>query len=357
MATLTKYAKMSTTRNKSRQKMFRSWTFKNFMDHYIETEKEGDVRDVTLDKWYNSSKWVDRCAPGLLVADVDQNREVVQLVLDEYGKQHRRMTTLDFKNHFFAVGKYLQSEGIITQFNTNGVKVHSEDDNLSPQERKTIQDAKKSLNRNEYMFVRGKLKGLIEVLLQQEPDAKWPSLILYGMYYIGLNTGARFSEVLGITIEDLDDENNMISINKSWNYKACPSRFDDTKNQSSIRNVAVSRECIQVLKSIYDWKLKYYAEVDDLDKLPILIVPKYRLFNSVVNKNLKQFFKTCEVEPISFHKLRHSYISNLLDQGIDIKIVADQVGHADTHMIMKVYGHILQEKRETDFQKIRMITG
>jgi integrase len=43
---------------------------------------------------------------------------------------------------------------------------------------------------------------------------------------------------------------------------------------------------------------------------------------------------------INFHSLRHSYASRLVMRGVPLSVVAAQLGHADTRMVEKHYGHL-----------------
>ena len=49
-----------------------------------------------------------------------------------------------------------------------------------------------------------------------------------------------------------------------------------------------------------------------------------------------------KVPPIAFHELRHSYASNLIMAGAELKAVAEALGHASTVMVEKHYGHLRQ---------------
>jgi integrase len=48
------------------------------------------------------------------------------------------------------------------------------------------------------------------------------------------------------------------------------------------------------------------------------------------------------IEPVVFHELRHTYASDLIKRGVQLLIVAKQLGHADTRMVEKHYGHLAQ---------------
>lgn len=44
--------------------------------------------------------------------------------------------------------------------------------------------------------------------------------------------------------------------------------------------------------------------------------------------------------PLTFHELRHTYASSLVNAGVPLAYVAAQLGHADTRMVERFYGHL-----------------
>jgi len=44
--------------------------------------------------------------------------------------------------------------------------------------------------------------------------------------------------------------------------------------------------------------------------------------------------------PCSFHGLRHTYASLALMNGVPLQVMAENLGHADTRMCEKHYGHL-----------------
>jgi len=51
--------------------------------------------------------------------------------------------------------------------------------------------------------------------------------------------------------------------------------------------------------------------------------------------------KAAGIEPaIGMHTLRHTYASSLVQAGVSLAIVAEALGHADTRMVSKHYGHL-----------------
>jgi len=47
-----------------------------------------------------------------------------------------------------------------------------------------------------------------------------------------------------------------------------------------------------------------------------------------------------KIEPLGFHELRHTYASGLVNAGVPLAYVAAQLGHTDTTMVEKYYGHL-----------------
>jgi integrase len=46
------------------------------------------------------------------------------------------------------------------------------------------------------------------------------------------------------------------------------------------------------------------------------------------------------IAPITFHGLRHTYASRLAMNGVPLGVIAAQLGHSDTRMVEKHYGHL-----------------
>lgn len=59
---------------------------------------------------------------------------------------------------------------------------------------------------------------------------------------------------------------------------------------------------------------------------------------------IRRIRETCERAgidpPISFHDLRHTYASLLVQGGVDLRVIADLLGHADMRMTMRHYAHL-----------------
>ena len=59
---------------------------------------------------------------------------------------------------------------------------------------------------------------------------------------------------------------------------------------------------------------------------------------------------------ISTKGVRHTYGSYLWHKGIDLGVIAKILGHKDISMLVKVYGHTLEERIIEEFKQIRSIS-
>ena len=55
--------------------------------------------------------------------------------------------------------------------------------------------------------------------------------------------------------------------------------------------------------------------------------------------------KVAGMDYVSFHELRHTYASMLVNSGCPLVYVASQLGHTDTRMVEKHYGHIKEDAK------------
>ncbi len=290
-----------------------------FVDYYwnwINLYKKGAVRNVTLSKYYMTHKWVEKLMPNLLLRDL--NRLTYQTLLNDYAKFHEKQTTMDF--HHQLKGSIIDAvdEGLIERDPT----------------RKAIIKGKTPRQKKQKYLSQFELHTLIHHL-DLSPTISWDWLIL-----LIAKTGLRFSEALALTPEDFDFAHQMISINKTWDYKN-NSGFLPTKNQSSIRKVRI------------DWQLviQFSELIKGLDSdKPIFVNGK--IYNSTINNILTRHCRKIGIPEISIHGLRHTHASQLLSAGVSIASVAQRLGHSSMTTTQKTYLHVIQELENKDIDII-----
>lgn len=284
-----------------------------YYEEWIKIYKEGAIRNVTLQKYMNSLVWIKRLVPDVSLESV--NRATYQQIINDYAVYHERQTTMDFHHQLKAAILDAVDEGYIDRDPTRKIIIKGK----APREKKL-----KYLNQ----FELHKLLSVLE--LKETISNDWLVLLV-------AKTGIRYSEALGITPKDFDFNHQMLSINKTWNYKEAGG-FVGTKNKSSIRKVQL------------DWQLviQFSELVKNLpvDK-PIFCI-KDKTYNSTSNSFLARKCKEAEIPVITMHGLRHTHASLLLFAGVSIASVARRLGHASMTTTQKTYLHVIQELENKD---------
>lgn len=296
-----------------------------FCDYYrqwIAVYKEGAVRRVTLKKYLITYTWLEKLIPELAIEDLD--RMAYQRLLNAYAEQHERQTVMDFHHQLKGAILDAVDEGLIDRDPTRKAIVKGK----SPREKK-----QRYLNQ----FELHKLLSNLDLASRLNWD--WMILLI-------AKTGLRFSEALAVTPKDFDFTHQVLSVDKTWDYKE-GTGFLPTKNRSSVRKVAI------------DWQLivQFSELVKGLpEDRPIFVCG--RVYNSTVNSVLARRCSQAGVPTISVHGLRHTHASLLLFAGVSIASVARRLGHSSMNTTQKTYLHIIQELENKDVDLVmRSLSG
>lgn len=250
--------------------------FVEYYKEWVSIYKEGAIRPITLSKYKMAISWLEKLVPNLKLCDLD--RISYQKLINDYAKYHERQTTMDF--HHQIKGSILDAvdEGLIPKDPTRKAIIKGK----TPSEKKP-----KYLNQFE-------LHNLL-ISLNLKDSVNWDWFIL-----LVAKTGMRFSEALALTPEDFDFSKQVVSINKTWDYKG-QGGFLPTKNKSSVRKVQL------------DWKtvMQFSQLVKDLPSdEPIFVKNNDKIYNSTVNGVLFRLCKKADIPTISIHGLRHPYVKH-----------------------------------------------
>ena len=297
--------------------------FCDYYEQWVAVYKEGAVRPVTLDKYKMTLSWVKKLAPTLKLCEV--SRVTYQQLLNDYAVGHERQTTMDFHHQLKGAIMDAVDDGLIVKDPTRKAIIKGK-----PPVPKKV----KYLNQFELHLL------LSDLDLQGKLNWDWMILLI-------AKTGIRFSEALAITPADFDFSHQMLSINKTWDYKG-NGGFLPTKNNSSVRKIQI------------DWQIvvKFSELTKNLPEDKPIFVGETKIYNSTVNDVLTRHCKACGISEISIHGLRHTHASLLLFAGVSIASVARRLGHASMTTTQKTYLHIIQELENKDVDLVmRTLSG
>lgn len=187
------------------------------------------------------------------------------------------------------------------------------------------------------------LESLVDSLIETRKGrrATFTSYSMCIFLYLGYYLGTRKSETLAISKDDVDFKNNCISINKRVEYHGLKSDelylTESLKTKGSSAVIPMCEPLKQILKQWMDYNpydlLCCTEDGNIINPIDVDVV--------LGNHAKKLGFK------FRSHDLRHTYITNLVKSGTDIKTVSELARHSDVRTTLQVYTHTSEEaKRE-----------
>lgn len=166
---------------------------------------------------------------------------------------------------------------------------------------------------------------------------------------LGLLTGLRRGEVLGLRWKDIDLERGRLAVRQTLVDVGYEVQVSVPKTNRSRRSVAIDAETIAVLKrhrarqaeerlkagEVYDDQDYVFAHEDGSFVHPSLFSEHYR-----------RLVEGSGLPYIRLHDLRHTHATHALQAGVAPKVVSDRLGHSTVAFTMDVYAHAVPAMEE-----------
>ena len=182
-------------------------------------------------------------------------------------------------------------------------------------------------------------------LLQDEPDIRTKTALTLLIY-----SGCRLGELCGFSFSDCDFQNYTVRVNKTSQFCSGYGTFEKApKNSTSKRTIQLSKYVFDILSEYRAWQFKRKFECgdkwEDSGRLFTQIFGK-PIVPTEINKWLKRFIKKHDFPHITPHSLRHTFVTLMISNGVDIRTVASKAGHSRTSTTLDLYSHAIQANEE-----------
>ena len=148
-------------------------------------------------------------------------------------------------------------------------------------------------------------------------------------------TGMREGELLALSPTDIDFDNKLISINRTYQRIGGKDVFTSPKTRKSKRKIPIPDFLCQELSDYI--QSRYMLDADE------------RLFpvtKSYLSHEMIRGCKNTGVKKIRIHDIRHSHASLLINQGCDALMLADRLGHEKVSTTLNTYSHLFPHKQQ-----------
>ena len=186
-------------------------------------------------------------------------------------------------------------------------------------EREKIQD--KFLERDE-------LKQLLEGLTEDH----WKKLT----EFLALS-GLRIGEALALNYSDLDIDNRLIHVTKT--YAPTTKTVTSPKTADSVRDVYMQNELLSLCRKLLTAAKKQALEHGYKSDLVFCDIDGNYITYDVYEKYLRENSEAILGRKITSHIMRHTMTSLFAEAGVDLAVIAARLGHHDSKLTRDIYMH------------------
>jgi len=163
---------------------------------------------------------------------------------------------------------------------------------------------------------------------------------------IALFTGMRLGEICSLQKKDIDFTNEVISVKKTVQrlkeeHDGCKTELIVTtpKSNKSLRDIPIP----VVLKEYFKWF-----------KIDRMIPENYVLSQNnfpyeprTLQYAFEAILKKCDIRHVGFHCLRHTFATNCVKAGFDVKTLSEILGHTSVSFTLNRYVHTDMDHKRT----------
>ncbi len=152
-------------------------------------------------------------------------------------------------------------------------------------------------------------------------------------------------EALGLKWEDVDLEEGILYVRRSWAKVGGKGVISEPKTSSGYRAVPIPPTTLERLRA-------YREGVQGLSEEEVRASwlfpgrnPSQPVHPDAPDHLLRRLLVRLGLPQARVHDLRHTYGSLLLAQGAPVELVAERMGHANPNITLGIYRHLLEEER------------
>lgn len=199
---------------------------------------------------------------------------------------------------------------------------------------------------------------------------------------IAFFTGLRKSEVLGLTWDCVDLERKTITVQKQLVKRPDGWGFGELKTQSSYRTIRIGNQLAKRLERQKAQTLRNRVRLGESytvqgmtndggivesyagdNVTPLLAYPVCVKDNgAIITPNnieycMRKVHKELELPNVSFHTLRHTHATLLIEAGANVKSVSVRLGHSDVATTLETYAHVTERMESETVNAFEDATG
>jgi integrase len=173
---------------------------------------------------------------------------------------------------------------------------------------------------------------------------------VYGLFALAMTTGMRPSEYLALKWSDIDWHRGTVSVCRTVQTSSAAWAFYDTKRKRSRRVVKLQNFVLEALDHLGG----QHETAHDL----VFHRGGHPLRQGKVKVEFRRLLAAAGIRSIRLYDLRHTAATLAVAAGVSVKVISDQLGHANISFTLERYSHVLPSIQDEAAAKVeRMLMG
>jgi integrase len=156
---------------------------------------------------------------------------------------------------------------------------------------------------------------------------------------VSLFTGMRLSEILALRWNRVDLDSKIVQVREALEQtQAHGLRFKAPKSKAGRRDITLPDILVDALREHRKVQLEFRIRLG-AGKLPDDALLFATIDGSPLSPNAVSAAWADFYPVVTFHALRHTHASQLIDAGVDIVTISKRLGHAKPDITLRIYAH------------------
>ena len=187
------------------------------------------------------------------------------------------------------------------------------------------------------------IMNIEEDLKSNNLKIKYKAYRVYVLSLIGMALGDRLGETRSFSFENFKRELELVKIGNDIDEDGTLSTTKTDEGRISLVPPELFDE-IDLFKDFLINEMKFKVTDDTLLFLNFSTGKVYT--DTTLRKYFDYYIEKAEVPRITMYELRHSYVANMLEQGIDLQFISKNIGHSNLSTTMKYYGGLSEQVKK-----------
>lgn len=120
-----------------------------------------------------------------------------------------------------------------------------------------------------------------------------------------------------------------------------------TTKTGNDRHVDIPKECLNDIQEL----LSHYENKYTIKPDYCLLGLENRLTGTTINRHKKKYIEDAGLPHFTFHDLRHTHVSTLIQLGVRPIDISKRLGHS-VELVNNTYGHLFESDKENIINKL-----